>query len=305
MCPATVSVSVRMTSVCMKSMILAALATSCCFATFAGAQQETVEAPIDLAEVELLYSASRKSLDADYRREVKRLDRKYLEELSEKRSKLIEILESALKQAASDVRLDDVVKLKKKIEAVKDQALVPPKDAVAEREFKLQQKIGLLKAEVQSRPQDAMHEPQIPDDAAEYNGHWYRVIDQKVTHRVAALRASEAGGYLARVDDAEEHEFLVELIRRGKTSFYFIDGTDDEKPNQWMFSNGLPVPYLRWDSRQPEKGRGQWFLSISRTSCRFHDLFCAELSGYIIEWERPVEPSSFPETGERFFDVQE
>ena len=94
----------------------------------------------------------------------------------------------------------------------------------------------------------------IPNDAVEYNGHWYKVYDlDNVTNWDAAKSFCESkGGYLASITSQEENDFVYGYLHNtlGLSNAYF-GLTDKDNEGTWVWSNGETVNYTNWHSGEP------------------------------------------------------
>ena len=91
---------------------------------------------------------------------------------------------------------------------------------------------------------------QIPDDAVEYNGHYYYFYYMEVcksSWEDAIKFCENKGGYLATINDKEENDFLNNYMRKNTnyTSAYF--GLSDRiKEGTWVWENGENSTYTNW-----------------------------------------------------------
>lgn len=93
----------------------------------------------------------------------------------------------------------------------------------------------------------------IPSDAVEFNGHYYKVIqDGATTDWNAALQYCNArNGYLATITSQEENDFLYSYIKQeGYESAYF-GLSDAAYEGTWTWANGEAVTYTNWHKNEP------------------------------------------------------
>lgn len=93
----------------------------------------------------------------------------------------------------------------------------------------------------------------IPSDAVEFNGHWYKVLqDDTITDWNAALQYCNAqNGYLATITSQEENDFLYSYIKQeGYESAYF-GLSDAASEGTWAWANGEAVTYTNWHKNEP------------------------------------------------------
>ena len=100
---------------------------------------------------------------------------------------------------------------------------------------------------------DTLTNADIPDDAVEYNGHYYYLfdLDEITTGAEAIAFCDSLGGYLASITTEEEDTFLYEYITSlGYTSAYF-GLTDQDEEGTWVWVSGETVDYTNWASGEP------------------------------------------------------
>ncbi len=101
----------------------------------------------------------------------------------------------------------------------------------------------------------AFEESDVPEDAVEFDGHYYYVydLDTAVTWEEAREYCEEQGGYLATVTSAEEDEFLFTYIAdEGYQSAAFgLYGTEGEEA--WAWVTGEKLSYENWASGEPDR----------------------------------------------------
>lgn len=98
----------------------------------------------------------------------------------------------------------------------------------------------------------------IPSDAVEFNGHWYKVIqDNSISDWNAASQYCNAqNGYLATITSAEENDFLYSYITQEGYSSAYFGLSDAASEGNWTWCNGETVGYTNWAAGEPN-GRVQ------------------------------------------------
>ena len=152
-----------------------------------------------------------------------------------------------------------------------------------EEAIKIRDAIATLK----QQPDAPVSNAQIPADAVEWNGHFYKVIPLKGTHQAALNYCAENGGHLARIESKDEQAFIERLLS-GSNESYWIDGRDEAREGRWMFSNGTPMSYFNWHPGEPNNNQGiEDFLMVyaSRSKNVWNDADGASSNPLICEWD--------------------
>lgn len=96
-------------------------------------------------------------------------------------------------------------------------------------------------------------EQNIPSDAVEFNGHYYKVIqDDAITNWDAALQYCNAqNGYLATISSQEENDFLYSYIKQAGYESAYFGLSDAAYEGTWTWANGESVTYTNWHENEP------------------------------------------------------
>ena len=94
----------------------------------------------------------------------------------------------------------------------------------------------------------------VPEDAAEYNGHYYYVynVETVTTWEEAKQYCEEQGGYLATITSKEEDEFLYSYLKNNfeyESAYFGFSDREDE--GNWVWDNGEEASYTNWHSGEP------------------------------------------------------
>lgn len=83
---------------------------------------------------------------------------------------------------------------------------------------------------------------QIPEDAVEFNGHFYKIfVDSEMGWHDAKLFCENLGGHLATATSKEENVFIYSLVSDYSFSFW-LGATDEDDEGAWMW-----VTDEQWD----------------------------------------------------------
>ncbi len=91
----------------------------------------------------------------------------------------------------------------------------------------------------------------IPDDAAEYNGHSYKVYEEKKSWDDAEEYCESMGGHLLTITTQGEQQFIEFLLEDYSDSDYMIGlHRDLSEFNTWV--TGEAVSYTNWGANEPD-----------------------------------------------------
>ncbi|MFP4579794.1 MAG: lectin-like protein [Candidatus Sumerlaeia bacterium] len=130
-------------------------------------------------------------------------------------------------------------------------------------------------------------EPKHPEDAIEFNGHWYKVFDSMESWHTKKQLCEAMGGYLCVIETEEEQKFITELA---DDRYLSLGATDEEEEGTWVWVNGAPFEYTAWMDGQPNNyadeehylatyDYGEW-VDVAKEG---QDFWMP--TGYICEWE--------------------
>ncbi len=131
----------------------------------------------------------------------------------------------------------------------------------------------------------------VPTDATEFQGHYYKVFESKVTWHQAEEQCRQMGGMLASVKSAEANDFIVKL---SQAKGMWIGGSDEVKEGEWLWRDGSKLTYSKWASSEPDNwydGKEHWTV-IGWPGKRYADgkwgdtqAFSQEpIDGFVCEW---------------------
>lgn len=104
--------------------------------------------------------------------------------------------------------------------------------------------------------------PDIPDTAVEFNGHYYQVYDTPMTWDEAKTYCESLGGHLATITSEEENNFIKGLISSGTKNAYWLGALEDKEEGSWKWITGEPFEYTDWGPGEPNNLRGESYLEI-------------------------------------------
>ena len=119
--------------------------------------------------------------------------------------------------------------------------------------------------------------PEYLTGAREYNGSFYKLVDDAMPWTEAEAACERQGGHLATILDAGEQEFINNLIEEEGTLYhYWLGASDANNEGDWRWVTGEKVPmpwesgFSNWCGNQPNnvddfEPVGQDYLEIQKT----------------------------------------
>lgn len=119
-----------------------------------------------------------------------------------------------------------------------------------------------IKNEIELRVNNAAESPEtqsvehilIPDDALEFNGHFYKVFDLKMSWNEAKEYCENIGGHLATISSSEENNYLIGVS--GKKNVYWI-GMKLNGTNNCYWITGESVEFTNFHRGEPDNYQGK------------------------------------------------
>ncbi len=144
----------------------------------------------------------------------------------------------------------------------------------------------------------------IPDDAIEYNGHYYKLFDIGYIWDDAEAYCESIGGYLATITSQEEQQAVENILESGNKNSYWLGARKTGSEFKWV--SGEQMTYTNWASDQPDnhanqeetlmiyKNRnplcnstntfGRWNDLLNDGTCKNEAFFGLVNFGFICEW---------------------
>lgn len=92
---------------------------------------------------------------------------------------------------------------------------------------------------------------QIPNDALEWNGHFYAIYDDTSSWEDAKTLCEDRNGHLATIMSAAENNVISDYVMSmGYYSIYF-GCSDIDQSGDWIWVTGEPLSYTNWHEGEP------------------------------------------------------
>lgn len=144
--------------------------------------------------------------------------------------------------------------------------------------------------------------PGTIDDAACFNGHYYKVYNGQASWEDAATFCQSVGGHLATITSEEENTFLHDhLVSMGLSGAYF-GFSDVNIEGNWRWCTGEEVTFTNWDSGEPNnEGRKEHYglFDFSHNEGKWNDgsYRSGTDTNFICEWDTVAPPDIEDEGG--------
>ena len=156
----------------------------------------------------------------------------------------------------------------------------------------------------------AARSPDIPADAVEFGGHFYKLLkvtSEKMTWHDAKRFCEERGGHLVTITSPEEHAFVAGMLRHAKMKAAWIGLTEEGHRGNWRWVTGKPLTYEGWAKNEPNNWKNfgeHWGTMCLRDSQygwsdnvagnpRYGDKVVWYSHGFVCEWDTgAAKPSS-------------
>lgn len=148
--------------------------------------------------------------------------------------------------------------------------------------------------------------PELPGGAVFFNGHAYKIYDERISWQDAKRRCEDLGGHLVTITSPEEQDFLAGYIGSSAPDIDLWTGIQSDW-TRWI--TGEEVSYQNWGTNEPDGYAGQCYGAIcnggrrgSNSEGDYHirqgewdDLHENDRMYYICEWEPAGDPAPGPE----------
>ena len=130
----------------------------------------------------------------------------------------------------------------------------------------------------------------IPDDAKEFGGHHYQLLDkvEALSWANSKSHCEKIGATLAVVTTREEADFIAELC---DGRYMFLGASDEGTEGEWVWVDGTEWTFTHWMSGQPNDYSGKEDYLATYDDGEWVDVDGAGSefwmpTGFICEWNR-------------------
>lgn len=131
----------------------------------------------------------------------------------------------------------------------------------------------------------------MPSDAAEWNGHYYKVYDNADSWSDARHKCEKRGGHLVTISSAEENEFVYSyMVQEGYTqSFIGLYNSSYRDRPVWTWITEEPFEYTNWGNGEPNNSNGGTEYYGDFFNGAWNDCLNTSTTQYICEWDGAEE----------------
>jgi hypothetical protein len=133
---------------------------------------------------------------------------------------------------------------------------------------------------------------QIPADAADFNGHSYKLFDTGLTWHEAKNYCESLGGYLSTISSQSENDFIKNYIISLGYRDACLGASDEVAEGMWKWVTGEPFVYSNWGRGEPNNERGREHYLLFNSDDYWNDI-PDEKWPFICEWDN-INTSSNP-----------
>ncbi len=103
----------------------------------------------------------------------------------------------------------------------------------------------------------------IPEDAIQFQGKFYKIIDSPTGWQNAKTICQEKGGHLAIIRNSDENEFLVQQLEKANIDSAWVGASDEKTEGEWVWIDGSKVvDFSNWGGKEPNDFGGEDYLCI-------------------------------------------
>ncbi len=137
-----------------------------------------------------------------------------------------------------------------------------------------------------------IEDAKIRINSLEYNGHRYAVFNTVKTWEEAKALCESWGGHLATITDANEQNFVAEMVNKSGASCW-LGASDAETEGVWKWVTGEEFSYTNWNTNQPDNTyyddyENYLHMYTYETNNKWNDLTnvgSRGSCGFICEWD--------------------
>ncbi len=139
---------------------------------------------------------------------------------------------------------------------------------------------------------------EIPSDAVEFNGHYYKLFTYKKNWIDAKKHCEELNGHLVTITSEEEQNFVFYLLNDDAASIGLYD-IEEEGNFKWI--TGEDIVYTKWREGEPNNKGDDENCAQLGTDGYWNDMHTEKFKWhYLCEWE-PVEEVNIYNIGEETY----
>jgi len=168
--------------------------------------------------------------------------------------------------------------------------LLDPTEGAKRSEFAtMMANVGSITNDFESK--DSEKPKNVPEDALEYNNHYYKAYTDKLSWEDAEKYCEDNGGHLATISDKDEDAFVKTVVSRYTNSW--IGGRLDDEGFDYLWVTGEPFSYTNWGSRT-EVDANRIYFERYYDDYEWNQASKYSTYGFICEWDNQTIRDAFP-----------
>ncbi|MHC4251825.1 MAG: protein kinase domain-containing protein, partial [Planctomycetota bacterium] len=155
--------------------------------------------------------------------------------------------------------------------------------------------VSLSPAEAAASRRAPARPANVPADAVEFGGRWYKLFTQEMKWHDAKAFCERQGGHLVTITRKEEQDFVVGLAR-GTRGFAWIGLSDEREEGKWEWVTGEPMAYVAWAPGEPSSETERYGNLCAHKGYLWNDGGPHGSYPFFCEWEAPsaAHPPNVP-----------
>ena len=156
--------------------------------------------------------------------------------------------------------------------------------------FVLLTAVLLLPMSVYAEEQPQTMVVSILEDAVEFNGNYYKLIDIKTDWEKAKKYCEALGGHLATITSQAEDNACSNVLKNSEYIDCWLGAYEDSDTKTWKWVTGEVWNYTNWYPNNPnvrgKEARLQYWFEKESDTVTFDDVEASQRQPFICEWEK-------------------
>jgi len=125
---------------------------------------------------------------------------------------------------------------------------------------------------------------QVPEDAVEFRGRVFALVQKEMTWEEAMEFCRDQGGRLASPDSDEGNELFRQLQEQSRKPRVYLGAHDSKKEGSWMDAEDAPLRFQKWANGEPNNAGEREDVAEMRLSGEWNDVPADMRIPFFCEW---------------------